>query len=178
MKIVKKILIVLAIIIAIPLIMALFIKHDYVVEREVTINKPVNTVFGYVKLLKNQDNFNKWMTVDTNFKKDYQGTDGTVGFRYGWNSKNDELGEGVQEIKRVVDDQQMDYTIHFVRPFEDDADVSIATQSVSENQTRVKWSFKGVNNYPKNFMNLFIDKMLGKDMATSLGALKVILEKS
>jgi hypothetical protein len=49
MKIVKKILIVLAIIIAIPLIIALFVKKDYAVQREVTIDKPKQEVFDYIK---------------------------------------------------------------------------------------------------------------------------------
>ena len=48
MRILKKILVVLAIIIAIPLIVALFVKKDYAVEREVIINKPKAEVFNYI----------------------------------------------------------------------------------------------------------------------------------
>jgi hypothetical protein len=40
MKLLKRILIVLLVIIAIPLIVALFLKQDYAVEREIVINKP------------------------------------------------------------------------------------------------------------------------------------------
>ena len=36
----------------------------------------------------------------------------------------------------------------------------------------------GKNPYPMNFMNLFLDKLLGKDIETSLLTLKTILEKS
>ncbi len=36
----------------------------------------------------------------------------------------------------------------------------------------------GKNNYPLNFMNLFMNNMLGKDLETSLTTLKSILEKS
>ena len=54
MNIFIKILIVLAVIVAIPFIMALFIKKEYHVVREITINKDRQTVFDYIRFLKNQ----------------------------------------------------------------------------------------------------------------------------
>ena len=60
MRFLKKILIVVGILIAIPLIVALFVKKDYSVEKEIVINKPKTEVFEYIKLLKNQDNYSKW----------------------------------------------------------------------------------------------------------------------
>ncbi len=51
MKNLKKIFAVIAIIIAIPLVVALFVKKDYVVEREIIINKPKAEVFEYIKFL-------------------------------------------------------------------------------------------------------------------------------
>jgi hypothetical protein len=178
MKIVKRILLIVAIIIAVPLIAALFIKKDYTITREVVVNRPAPQVFGYVKYLKNQDNFNKWIMTDPGAQKSYRGTDGTVGFAYAWNSKMDELGEGEQVIKKIDEGHKLDYDVHFVRPFENDANISMATEPVSDNQTKVKWVFQGSSKYPMNFMNLFIDNILGKDLATSLDNLKTVLEKS
>src|SRR5690606_7302599 len=103
MKIVKKILIVLAIIIAIPLIIALFVKKDYAVQREVTIDKPKQEVFDYIKYLKNQDNYSKWNKIDPEMKKSYKGTDGTVGFISRWESNKKEVGWGEQEIKKITE---------------------------------------------------------------------------
>ena len=94
MKILKKIVIALAIIIAIPLIIALFIKKDYAVEQEVTINKSKQQVFDYVKFIKNQDNYSVWATMDPNMKKEHKGTDGTVGFIASWDSEKKEVGKG------------------------------------------------------------------------------------
>ncbi len=101
MKIVKKILIVVAILMAIPLIIALFVKKEYEVEREVTINKPKEEVFNYVKHLKNQDNYSKWVRMDPNMRKDFKGIDGTVGFVYAWDGNKD-AGKGEQEIKNIT----------------------------------------------------------------------------
>ena len=100
MKIIKKILIVVLIIIAIPLIIALFVRKEYAVERELTISKPQQEVFNYVKYLKNQDNYSKWVMTDPAMKKDFKGIDGTSGFVYAWDSKIKKAGKGEQEIKK------------------------------------------------------------------------------
>jgi hypothetical protein len=66
MKILKWIAIVIAIIIAIPLLVALFTTKDYKVEQEITINKPNADVFNYVKMLRNQVYYSKWAKMDPN----------------------------------------------------------------------------------------------------------------
>ncbi|MEP6596310.1 MAG: hypothetical protein ABJA71_10205 [Ginsengibacter sp.] len=58
MKTLLKILLNLVIVIVILLIIGLFIKKDYAVEREITINKPKQEVFNYIKYLKDQENYN------------------------------------------------------------------------------------------------------------------------
>lgn len=50
MKFLKKI--VILVLIAIPLVVALFLKKEYAVQREIEINKPRNEVFEYVKYFK------------------------------------------------------------------------------------------------------------------------------
>ena len=177
MKILKRILIFILVIIALPLIIALFVKKEYAVEREITINKPKPEVFNYVKHLKNQDQYSKWVMIDPGMKKDFRGTDGTVGFVYAWDGNND-AGKGEQEIKKIADGERVDVEIRFIKPFEGVATAPIITETVSENQTKVKWGLKGKSNYPMNFMNLFMDNMLGKDLETSLTNLKSVLEKS
>ena len=102
MKTFTRILIGIAVLLAIPLVMALFISKNYSVTREITINKPKQEVFNYVKLLKNQDYYNVWVQMDPNMKKEFRGTDGTVGFVYAWEG-NDKAGAGEQEIKGMVE---------------------------------------------------------------------------
>lgn len=75
MRILKQVLIALIIIIAIPLIVALFVKKDYTVEREIIISKPKAEIFEYIKFLKNQDNYNQQSKIDPNRKKIYKETD-------------------------------------------------------------------------------------------------------
>lgn len=178
MKIIKKALIVLGVLIAIPLIIALFVKKDYSVEREITINKSNSEVFEYVKYLKNQDNFSKWAMLDPNMKKTYSGIDGIVGFVSAWESNNKEVGKGEQEIIKITEGKRIDFELRFLEPFQAVEPAFMTTESVNENQTLVTWGFSGNMNYPMNLMFLFMDfeTMIGNDLDTGLKNLKQVLE--
>lgn len=178
MKIFKKILIAIVILISIALITALFVKKDYAVEREITINKPRQEVFDYIKYLKNQDHYSKWAMMDPEMKKTYHGTDGTVGFVSAWESNNKEVGTGEQEIKKITEGEQIDFELRFFKPFESTEAAYMKTEAVLENQTLVKWGFNGHMNYPMNLFLLFMDfdKMIGGDLETGLSRLKIELE--
>ena len=176
MKLFKKILIVIVIIIAIPLIAALFIQKEFTVTREITISKPKQDVFNYVRLLKNQDNYNKWVLEDPKVKKEYRGTDGQVGFVESWES--DKVGTGEQTIRKITEGERIDYDVHFIKPMEGQANTYLATEAVSPTETKVKWVFNGSMHYPMNVMRPFVDKMLGSDLETSLNNLKKQVEKS
>ena len=177
MTIVITILLVLAGIVALFLMLGLFIKKEYTIRREIIINKPKNEVFGYIRFLKNQEHFSKWVMTDPNMKKDMKGTDGTVGFTYAWDSENKQAGKGEQEIVKIVDGELLDVEVRFERPFKSTAKTPIKTIAVSENQTKVIWGMEGNSKYPMNVMNPFMDGLLGKDLEISLNTLKSILEK-
>jgi len=173
------ILIILLIIVTIPLILALFVNKKYSVEREITINKPAPQVFAYVKLLRNQDNFSKWATMDTNMKKDYRGNDGTVGFISAWESKDKKVGKGEQEIKKITEGKRIDFELRFIKPFAGIANAYMTVEPMSKNETIVNWGFDSKMKYPMNLMLLFMnmEKMVGNDFEIGLYKLKNLLEK-
>jgi len=70
MNIVLTILLVIAGIIALLLLIAMLTKKEYNVQREISINAPVQKVFDYLKHIKNQDNYNKWVMADPQMKRD------------------------------------------------------------------------------------------------------------
>lgn len=175
MNIAIAILSVVAGLILLLLIIALFMKKRYNTHREITIRLPKQKVFDYLKQIRNQDNFNKWIMIDPNMKKEYRGTDGTVGFVYAWNG-NKEAGEGEQEIKAIVEGKVIEMELRFVRPFAGIANAKMTTESLSDNQTKVIWNTASEIKYPLNIMLPMIVKMLEKDMNTSLVTLKSNLE--
>ena len=177
MKIVKRILIGVAILIAVPLIVGLFVRTDFAVEREVIINKPKDDVFNYVRYLRNHDNFSKWASMDPQMKKDYRGTDGTVGFVSVWESENQDVGKGEQEIKKIIEGERIDVEIRMRSPFKSTDPAYMTTESIGDGQTRVKSGYLGKMNYPTNVLCPFIAEKIGKDMQTGLTNLKAVLEK-
>jgi hypothetical protein len=180
MKILKMILIVVGVLIGLVLITAVFVKKEMSAEREVTINKTKAEVFNYVKYLKNQNNYSKWGSMDPAMKKEFKGTDGTVGFVSAWDSDKKDVGKGEQEITKIADGERVDYQLRFIKPWESTATSYMTTEAVSEDQTKVKWGFNGKMNYPMNIMRLFMnmDDMIGNDFATGLNNLKSTLEKN
>ena len=181
MSIIITILLVAAGIIALLLIIALFIKREHYVKREIVINAPRQKVFDYVKLLTNQDKFNKHAMAGPDRKREYKGTDGTVGFIYAW-SGNKKAGQGEKEIKAIIEGKKIEAEIRFVKPMAATACIIMETESLSDpdsyrDQTKVSWSNAGTLKYPINIMIPMMEKMLPKEMDISLSTLKDILEK-
>jgi hypothetical protein len=179
MKILKKILTFIGIFIGLVMIAAIFVKRGYSVEREIVINKPKQQVFDYVKFLKNQDNYSKWAMMDPKMKKEYTGTDGTVGFISSWDSEDDQLGRGEQEIKKITEGERIDFQLRFFEPMSSTSPAYMTTDSVSATQTKVKWGMSGTMAYPTNVVLMFMDisEILGRDLTTGLTTLKGVLEK-
>lgn len=176
MNILKKIGLVLLGIIILLLIIAIFIKKEYKVEKSVVINKPKQEVFDYIKNFRNQMEYNKWTMPDPNMKTEFRGQDGAVGSVFYWNG-NDDVGEGEQEIKTIVEGKRLDIELRFKRPFESTANAFMFTDEVSPTQTRVTWGMEGRSSYPMNLMNIFMDSMLGNTIHESLEIMKSKLEK-
>ena len=178
MKILKGILFLIIGIVVLVLIVALFVKKEYAVEREISINKPKAEVFNYIKFLKNQDSYSVWAKRDPNMKKEYKGVDGTVGFISAWDSENKEVGKGEQEIKKIAAGERIDFELRFIKPFEATDTAYMTTEPIVDNQTKVKWGFRGKMKYPMNLMLIAMnmDKMLGNDLQTGLVNLKKNLE--
>jgi hypothetical protein len=177
MGILTLILITLVSSIALILIVALFTKKDYTIGQEIIINKPLPEVFNYLKHIKNQDYFSKWVMTDPGMKKEFKGTDGSAGFIYAWDSKNKQAGAGEQEIITIEDGRLIDIEVRFARPFSSVAKTPFKTESVSPDQTRVTWGMSSKMKYPLNIMLMMnLDKMLARDIQLSLVTLKNILE--
>ena len=178
-KTLKILLFVVVVIIAVPLLIALFAKKDYSVEKEIIVNQPSELVFDYIRFLKNQDNFSVWMDMDTNVRQEFRGTDGTVGFVSAWESDDKNVGAGEQEIIAIQEGERIDYELRFIEPFSSTSQAYMTTESIAHDQTLVKWGFVGRMNFPMNLMLVVMnfEDMIGDDLQQGLNNLKEILEK-
>ena len=177
MKILKIIGIVVAIIVALPLITALFIPKTYTVSVSEDIKQPVGNVYDYVRFLDNQKYYSIWVMEDPNLNPEIIGTDGSVGAIQKWNSKIKNVGEGEQEIKALTP-ERMDLDLRFIRPFKGTAKAAYIFKPVSENMTQLTSKFYSKDPYPLNLPSyLFGRKMMKKVQSQNLQNLKQILEE-
>ena len=177
MNILIIILLVIGGIIALVLIIALLTKKDFSLVKQVTVNKPKLEVFNYAKLLKNQEYYSVWVMKDPNIKIVYKGTDGTIGASSAWESNDKNVGIGEQEIIKMKDGETMETEIRFKKPFEATNYARTTVTAIAPNQTTVSTLFYGKSKFPMNIMNLFMDKLIGKDMVQNLQNMKANLEK-
>lgn len=177
MSILITVLLTIAGIILLLLTAALFMKKEHYVNRETIINAPAKEVFDFLKLLKNQDRFNKWAKTDPGRVEEFKGTDGTVGFVYSWKG-NKSAGEGEKEIMDIIEGKRIETEIRFIKPMKVSARVIMETAALSDRQTKVNLTNKGILKYPLNIMIPVAEKNFARDLDSSLSTLKNILEKN
>lgn len=164
--------------IALVLLLHLIGPKNYNVFRTVEISRPKQEVFTYLKSLKNMDDWSPWAKKDPNMKKKFTGTDGEVGATSYWLG-NKEVGEGEQEIKKIIPNERIESELRFLKPFKSTSDCYIDVEEVSNGNTQVKWGFSGTNKFPMTIMSLFksMDSMVGPDFEEGMASLKAVMEK-
>ncbi len=176
MAVVQIILGVLIGIIVLVLLIALIIKKEYYIQSEIVINRPKDVVLSYVKLLRNQEKYSKWVMQDPDVKLDYKGTDGTVGFIAAWKSEVKNVGVGEQEIRNIRENGY-DAEVRFEKPFKGISQAHVTLEPVNADKTKVTTRFDTRTPFPMSFMIPMIKGMLTKDMNENSANLKRNLEK-
>lgn len=160
------------------LVLATIAPKAYNVSRSIEINRPKDEVFAHLKSLKKQNEWSPWARRDPDMQQKFTGTDGEVGAINYWNG-NKQVGEGEQEITKIVEGERVESELRFLKPFKSTSDAYLVTESVDGDRTKVIWGFSGQNKFPMSIMMLFMsmDKAVGKDFEEGLSNLKATLEK-
>lgn len=114
--------------------------------------------------------------MDPDMKKEYRGTDGTVGFVSAWEG-NKKVGKGEQEIMQIEDGKRIEFQLRFELPFKVTNGAELIVEDAGNGKTKVTWGFFGRSPRPMNLFSLFMKGMIIKDFNTGLANLKAILEK-
>ncbi len=159
-------------------ILAMIAPKTYNVYRSVEIKRPKMEVFEYLKHLKNMADWSPWEKKDPNMKKKFTGTDGEVGALSHWVGNKD-VGEGEQEITKIINDERIESELRFLKPWKSTSDCYTQVDDIGDGTTKVTWGFSGKNKFPMSIMTLFVsmDKMVGKDFEEGMASLKEVLEK-
>lgn len=165
-------------IVAIFVILLMVGPKKYKVNRSITINRPIDEVYGYLKFIKNQDDWSPWKKRDPNMKQTHTGTDGEVGFTVAWESDHKQVGAGEQELSLLILNELVESQLRFFKPWKSESIGHFTTRAMDENTTDVVWGFRGENKPLMSVFMLFInmDKAVGKDFEEGLEELKRVLE--
>ena len=168
---------ILAAIIVFIILLAAIAPKNYNVHRSITIDKPKEIVFEYMRYLKNYESWSPWHKKDPNISITYTGTDGEVGIKSAWDG-NKEVGSGHQTISLIKANEIIESELVFLKPWKSQSIGYYIFEDGITGQTKLTWGFKGKNKFPATvFMLLYnMDKVVGKDFEEGLASLKKLLE--
>jgi hypothetical protein len=157
-------------------IVALLTPKQYTVSTSLVINKPQAEVMEYMKMLKNQKEYSEWVKADPNNEPEIVGVDGTVGAIQKWDSPNENVGKGEQQITALTE-SRMDVDLRFEKPFKAEAKAADITEKVSETETKLTTEFYANDKFPFNLMGYYMGRpMIEETMNKNLQNIKTILE--
>ncbi|MBF9029433.1 hypothetical protein HKCCE3408_03390 [Rhodobacterales bacterium HKCCE3408] len=112
MRILRNILIAVAVIILLFFGIGLLLPRTVTVEREIVIDAPADEIFPYVNSLERAAEWSPWLSLDPEAQVVYTGPDEGVGSTLEWMS--DTLGTGRQEIVDSVENERVVSQLYFV----------------------------------------------------------------
>ncbi len=163
-------------IVALILLLGMIAPKKYHVHRSTIINKDKSSVFEFLRYLKNAEKWSPWEEKDPNMNKQFKGTDGEVGALSSWQGNKD-VGEGEQEITKIIPDERIESTLRFFKPWKSTSDAYLALND-ADRGTKVTWGFSGKHPFIGSIFMLFMnmDKAVGSDFEKGLAKLKTHLE--
>jgi len=174
----KKVLVVVAVLVAVFLGVAAMQPSEFRVTRAAVIAAPASDVFTEVNDLHRWEAWSPYVKRDPAMQKTYTGAPAGVGAVYAWNG-NSEVGEGRATIVESRPNELVRVRLEFVRPFAATSTADFIFEPRDE-ATAVTWSLAGKNNLVAKAMGLLIDvdAMIGTDFEAGLAAMKAVVEKS
>lgn len=173
----KKFLYILGTIVAIIAILHIIAPKNYKVSRTIEVNQSIEFVFKSLCSLEEQQIWSPWAELDPKMKVEYKGENGHVGSIIHWIG-NDDVGEGEQEIIKIVPYQYIETELRFLKPFESKSNGFFQLKQI-DNGTSVTWGFKGDYKFPFTVMMLFMnmEESISKDFEKGLNKFKTYIEK-
>ncbi|GAB1372294.1 hypothetical protein MASR1M45_23560 [Candidatus Kapaibacterium sp.] len=161
--------------IALFLIVAVFMPSEFLLERTVSINKPITEVFEQVADLNNFNKWNSWTSMEPSAYKPVEGSRG-VGQVSAWDG--DTVGVGSLKVTRIDENSFIGQEITFLKPWESQTKLYFKFRQVGE-ATEVTWGMDMKLSYPfERIMRVKLESELGKSFNEGLSNLKKLCEQN
>jgi len=173
---VKKILIALAVVLALFLVVVAAQPGEFRVERSAIVSAPAAAVFAHVNDFHRWEAWSPWGKLDPGMKTTFSGSAAGVGAIYYWIG-NDKVGEGRMTIVESGQGTLVRIKLEFIKPFASTSDTAITFQP-DGGGTRVAWVMSGPLGFIEKAMCLFknMDAVIGPDFEKGLAQLKAAAE--
>jgi uncharacterized protein YndB with AHSA1/START domain len=174
--VVKKLLIVLALIAIVLVVVVALQPSQYRVERTATIAAPAPVVFAQVNDFHNWEAWSPWAKIDPTMKQTYEGAVAGTGAIYRWVG-NTEVGEGHMTISESRPSDLIRVSLEFLKPFAATATAEFTFKPQGD-QTVVTWSMTGGRNFMAKAVHLVlnIDRLIGEQFEKGLAQMKAVAE--
>jgi uncharacterized protein YndB with AHSA1/START domain len=172
----KKILLALAVAIALFAGAVAMQPSDFRIERTAIIAAPVPAVFAQVNDFHNWEKWSPWAKLDPAAKNTYEGPASGTGAVFSWSGNND-VGEGRSTIIESRPNELVRIKLEFFKPFAA-TNTAEFTFRPEAGGTSVTWSMYGQNNFMGKAMSLVMncDEMVGPQFEQGLAGIKSIVE--
>ena len=172
----KKVLIVGAVLIVVLGGVITMQPSTYHVERSIAIAAPADVVYSYADDLKKQNQWSPWAKKDPNIKSTFTGAGHGVGAGSAWDSDQPGVGAGEMTITESKPSHVI-YAIEFFKPFADKGTSTVGMEAHADKVT-VTWAMDGNMSFFSKAMCLVtsMDKLLGPDFEAGLQDLKTLAE--
>jgi uncharacterized protein YndB with AHSA1/START domain len=173
----KKIVIVVAVLIAALLVFAATRPDTFRVQRAASIKAPPEKVFALLSDFQRWEAWSPWEKKDPAMKRTFSVVTSGKGAQYAWEGNKD-VGQGRMEIAESVPPSRLAIKLDFVKPFEAHNTVEFTLEPKGE-ATNVTWAMQGDTPYLAKIVHVFLDmdKMVGKDFEAGLANLRAAAEK-
>lgn len=154
---------------------AFLLPREVEVARSTTISAPPEEVFAHVNSLAKFSEWSPWSSIDPDMKVTYSGPELGIGNKMEWQSEHPNVGNGVQEITAIVENERVESALDF-----GDMGTALASFDLAKagDGTEITWGLKTDmgNNPIGRWMGLMMDRLVGGDYEKGLANLKAQIE--
>ena len=173
----KKILIVVAVLIVAVLAYAATKPDTLRVERTTNVKAPADKIFPLINDFHRWGDWSPYEKKDPAMTRTFSGAPSGKGAVYTWDGDSN-VGAGRMEIVESSPASKVAIQLDFSRPFEGH-NIAEFTMQPQGDSTNVTWAMHGPSNYIGKIMSVFInmDTMIGSDFEAGLANLKAAVEQ-
>jgi hypothetical protein len=155
----------------------LLLPSHKMVERSIVINAPPAQVFPHVNSMRAFHAWSPWTDIDPDTQYAFDGPESGVGSRMTWQSGNQQVGAGSQEITLSLAEEQVATALEFGGKGQGVARFFLEPQAQG---TLLRWQFKTEFGWDlfSRYVGLMLDSMIGASYDKGLRTLKMRLEQS